>query len=328
MRFPGFVGNERIKRQLSAMADAGRLPHAVLLQGANGCGKRTLAKLIAEAILCACEGEKPCGMCEACRKIENGSHPDVFIASGGEGARSFHVESIRFIRSDVNIVPNEGKRKVYILANASSMTEQAQNALLKIMEEPPSYACFSLTCESASQMLPTILSRAVLFSVEEVEEAQAVQAVGEALPEIEEGQIREAYGICSGNIGRMKETLLGGVLSRAGALCNEMVPALLQPEEYALLRKSSALLKDKELTRAVFSRFLHLFQRALLERSGFSPSEEKDAAVSLLARKTTRMQLSSLIDIAREGQAGLDRYANHPLLITRVCSQMRAALDK
>lgn len=327
MNFPGFYGNKDAKEQLSAMLHSGRFPHALLLQGSKGCGKQHLAGAIAQALLCTCEDDVPCRRCEACKKVEGGGHPDVYIAVGGEGARTFHIDVIRFIRGDVSIVPNEGKRKVYILANASSMTDQAQNALLKVMEEPPEYACFILTCQSASQMLPTILSRAVTITVGEVEEAEAVAAVLEQCPEKTREQAEAAFAICGGNIGKIKETLNGGILSRASEVAEGMVGALTVVNEYAILEESAVLLKDKELCRAVFGQMLAVFRAALLERSGY-PLKQEGAAARKLSQKLTQLQLTSLISVIQEASIGLDRYANHPLLVTRVCARLREAAGK
>lgn len=120
---------------------------------------------LAAAILCEGEGEKPCGDCGPCHKVLSGNHPDVMVVGEEGGSRSFHIDAIRQVRLSAYVKPNEGKAKVYILCDAQNMTVQAQNALLKIIEEPPSYGVFLLTCDNRSKLLPTILSRVVTIPV-------------------------------------------------------------------------------------------------------------------------------------------------------------------
>ena len=131
--FESLVANHTLKETLAVMINSQRLSHALLLQGEAGTGKRTLAKLIAQAVLCQGEGSRPCGICSACYKVLKGIHPDV-ITVGEEAVRpaSFHIDAIRQLRQQVFVAPNEGCKKIYIRQNAQNMTLQAQNALMKI----------------------------------------------------------------------------------------------------------------------------------------------------------------------------------------------------
>ena len=143
MQFPNFAGNQEIKQLLDHMFTEGRLPHAIILQGEDGLGKRMLAEIIASAAVCSAGEKAPCGKCPGCIKAAAGSHPDIHRAQGTGASRSFHVEEIRFIRSDVYKKPHEARYRVYLLFGAHTMSVQAQNALLKVLEEPPEYALLS-----------------------------------------------------------------------------------------------------------------------------------------------------------------------------------------
>lgn len=131
------------------------------------------------------------------RKSLTGIHPDIREYGSDGGARSFHLDVIRAIKADVFITPNEGKYKMYLLENAQTMTVQAQNALLKILEEPPSYAVFLLTAESRESMLPTILSRCVTIPLSPVSEEETVAALRAAFPDRPEEELRRAAGPCA-----------------------------------------------------------------------------------------------------------------------------------
>ena len=162
---------------MSSCSNAGRLSHAILVEGAGGAFSR--AKEIAKTILCSGEGA-PCGQCRDCVKAEKDIHPDLLVFSGGERTRSFHVESVREIRRQAYIRPNEADAKVFILENAQNMTIQAQNALLKIIEEPPGRVTFILTCDNKAALLETVLSRVSVFSSRDKAEPLPEEADGTA----------------------------------------------------------------------------------------------------------------------------------------------------
>jgi len=143
---------------LSAWISKRRIPHAVLLEGPPDSPKAVFAAEIAKSAMCT-GIERPCGECSHCRKIEKNIHPDLSFFSGEGRANSFHIETVREIRSKAHIYPNEAAVKVFVIENAQDMSLQAQNALLKILEEPPDSVAFVLTCENKSALLETVISR-------------------------------------------------------------------------------------------------------------------------------------------------------------------------
>ncbi len=130
----GLLGNEAIRARLDAAAAQDRFSHSYLICGPDGSGKHTLAKILAAAMQCTGAGRKPCGRCEGCRKVFEGVHPDV-ITVNDPAHKTIAVDVIRQMRADVFLRPNEGKRKIYLIEQ--DMAEPPQNALLKILEEPP-----------------------------------------------------------------------------------------------------------------------------------------------------------------------------------------------
>ena len=152
------LGNEQALSRLQNMVDCERIGHGYLFTGAEGTGKRTLARWFAKAILCTGE-HPPCGECPACRKMERLSHPDYKEYVGENRARSFPVEVVRQIRQDCAVLPNEGKKKIYCLSNVQNMTTEGLNAFLKTLEEPPAHSVFLLLCPSATQLPETVRSR-------------------------------------------------------------------------------------------------------------------------------------------------------------------------
>ncbi len=179
-----------LARRLGA---AGRLSHAYLITGPDGSGKHDLALALASALVCQGE-EKPCGHCPHCKKVIAGIHPDVVTVCPPEGKRDILVDQIRQMRADVYVRPNEAARKIYLIDPASALNPNAQNALLKVLEEGPAYAAFLLLSEAAGNLLPTIRSRCEELSLtppprEEEGENQEAAALAELLLSGKEGPL-------------------------------------------------------------------------------------------------------------------------------------------
>ena len=149
--------SDPIARRIREAASRGTLSHALLF---SGSGALTSAARYAAAAMECQGGQKPCGVCPACRKVLSGIHPDV-VTVRDEQHKNLSVDTIRQIRADAYIRPNEGARKVYIFPDCAILTEQDQNVLLKIVEEGPPYAAFLFCAENSSVVLQTLRSRCV-----------------------------------------------------------------------------------------------------------------------------------------------------------------------
>lgn len=153
-----------VEQALRSVYATGRVPHAVILEGAP---EQTLplAKHLAQAAVCTAPEERPCGHCAGCVKALANSHPDIVVAGGDGGHASFHKEDIAALRENAYIRPNEAECRVFLLQNAQNLTSQAQNALLKVLEEPPATVQFLLTCDQASSLLDTVRSRSQIYTL-------------------------------------------------------------------------------------------------------------------------------------------------------------------
>lgn len=156
----GMDGKNLLKGVLGPALPAGALSHAYIVWG--GSGRDALARQLASAALCAGEaGARPCGTCAHCVKSGAGIHPDLTVLDRAEGKREITVDQIRALREDAFILPNEARKKVYIIQNAGDMNASAQNALLKLLEEPPRSVMLILTAGSEAELLDTVRSRCV-----------------------------------------------------------------------------------------------------------------------------------------------------------------------
>ena len=153
---------------IRTLAGKEELGHAFLITGPDPAQREKLALFLAQALLCEGTGDRPCGKCLPCRKVEKGIHPDLLRRERlenpdkkGEKYRDFRVDQVRELGREAYILPNEGKRKVFLLPEADTMNPQAQNALLKLLEEPPAYAAFLLLGANPGSFLETVKSRCV-----------------------------------------------------------------------------------------------------------------------------------------------------------------------
>lgn len=166
--FPLIAGNEALKARLAKDIAESHLSHAYIIEGPEGTGKHTVAKQVAAAIECKkkIDGKSigtefvPCGQCPSCEKILADKSPDVTVIGLVDDRTTIGVDSIRELKNDMYTAPNDLSVKVYIIEDADLMTEQAQNAFLLSLEEPPEYVLFFLLCQSSTKLLETVRSRA------------------------------------------------------------------------------------------------------------------------------------------------------------------------
>jgi DNA polymerase-3 subunit delta' len=162
--FSSLTENSALRERIGIDCESGRLSHAYIIEGARGSGKKTLAYLIAAADNCEKKNDQnsplPCTECPSCKKILGRHSPDVTCLEKPDDRATISVDTVREMRRQMYISPNELSKKYYIIDEADSMTLQAQNALLKNLEEPPSDAIMFLLCESSENLLETIRSRA------------------------------------------------------------------------------------------------------------------------------------------------------------------------
>lgn len=205
-----FYGNEKAKQTLVRWMRDGRLPHAVLLEGEDGCGKTQFARLAAAACLSPelLWQEEPSHAAQRNQRLVlEDCHPDVKLVQSEDRSRGFHIDAIRQLRADAYVKPNDGDRKVYILRNVHNMTEQAQNAMLKLIEEPPPQVTFLLTCSNRAKLLPTILSRVAVVPIGPCSLDSCQQALEQWEPQSTPQQRETAARLSGGCLGKARELL-------------------------------------------------------------------------------------------------------------------------
>lgn len=204
--FNDIYGNESVKRKLENANAYNRVAHAYMIWGEAGLGKKMMAKAFAKTIQCEVGGQAPCGICTSCKQVENENHPDVIYVRH-EKPTVFSVEDIRQgLNRSIVIKPYKSEKKIYILEDGELLNVQAQNAMLKTIEEPPGYAVIIIITNNREVFLPTILSRCVELNVLPVSEEEVLKCVKERGFQIEKKE-RELLYYAGGNIGKAIEFL-------------------------------------------------------------------------------------------------------------------------
>lgn len=208
MGFETLLGNERLKDNLARSLRRGHISHFYLISGPAGSGRHTLAKLLAAAILCR-EPDAPCLQCRVCRKVLDGNHPD-FITVDDPEKKTVPVDLIRQARADIFVRPNESDHKIYLFPRAQDMGLPGQNALLKVLEEPPEYGVFLLITDNPERLLPTVRSRCVELELQPLPEDVLLRALHRRFPQAEEETLRAAAIAGGGFLGQAEKLLSDG----------------------------------------------------------------------------------------------------------------------
>ena len=199
--FQDIIGQEQICEHLQTALKLQKVSHAYIINGERNSGKKFIARIFAMALQCTGEGEKPCQVCRSCRQALSENHPDI-IRVTHEKPNSISVDDIRTqVNNTVDIKPYQGPYKVYIIPQADLMTPQAQNAILKTIEEPPAYAVFLLLTENAEMLLPTINSRCVMLKLRNIKDTLIRKYLMENL-EIPDYKADMCTAFAQGNVGR------------------------------------------------------------------------------------------------------------------------------
>ena len=222
--FADIVGQEQIKQQLQGAIENGKVSNAYIISGEIRSGKEFIAKIFAKTLVCEKGETEPCNECHSCAQADTFNHPDIIYLQH-EKPGTIGVDDVRLgVNDTVVIKPYSSRYKVYIIEEAEKMTPQAQNALLKTIEEPPEYAVFIMLCNSLEQILPTILSRCIVLKMKPVLDDEMRKYLMQVL-KVPDYRAEICIAFARGNVGRAK--------------------ALAQSEDFDKIRKEAlSLLKN------------------------------------------------------------------------------------
>ncbi len=201
--FKDILGQEQIKEHLQNAITMGKVSHAYIINGEKASGKEFIANIFAKTLQCEEHGAEPCQECHSCKQALSGNQPDI-IKIVHEKPNTISVDDIRIqINNDIAIKPYSSPYKIYIVNEAEKMSTQAQNALLKTLEEPPAYAVILLLTTNVNAMLQTILSRCVVLNMKPVQDKVVRRFLMEEL-EVPDYRAEICVAFARGNIGKAK----------------------------------------------------------------------------------------------------------------------------
>ena len=199
--FHDIIGQEQIKEHLQNAISAKKISHAYIINGEKSSGKEFIARVFAMTLQCEKGGTEPCQECHSCKQALSDNQPDIIYVSH-EKPNTISVDDIREqVNNTIDIKPYQGPYKIYIIPEADRMTAQAQNALLKTIEEPPKYAVIFLLTENAELLLPTINSRCVMLKLRNIKDTLIKKYLMEKM-QIPDYKADVCTAFAQGNMGR------------------------------------------------------------------------------------------------------------------------------
>lgn len=305
MRFP-LAGNGGVRRALELAISADRLPHAMIIEGEGSSGKSVLARFLAAALLCS-GAEAPCNNCRACALVRAGTHPDLFLTELLDKKKNISVEQIRKLRNEAYIRPVMSDRKVFIIESADTMNSQSQNAILKILEEPPGGTVFILNVRSRAALLPTIISRCATYSLYDPETDEAAEYIS-AHYGVSKVEAIELLKENSNSLGRAVAAL-SSKKSGSHQLAMDYLDAADNGTLYELIAITASIEKDRVKTSDFFSHLSFLLLNRIKTAALDSKSTKKDFR---------------MYNACKEAQAALQSNVNLPLLFCITASKFKS----
>ncbi len=277
--------SEKILSNLDNFFGGGRCPHALLIDGGSELQRTALARLVAKMIVCSEPERTPCGACENCRKADEEIHPDIIMVTKPDDRKSFAKADVKKMVADAHLTPNDSDKKVYIISEVQQMTEESQNLLLKILEEPPSYTAFILTSHTANAVIGTVLSRV--------------------------SRVR---------LGKSEDTEYS---ERATQVVRDLSQAVNSPYEYDKIKATAPCDGNKKLTVEVLELFTAVLRDAIALKSGgkillndFSQQSEA------LSQSNTLKRLLDMYDVVCGLHRSVDNNPNYTLLSAVLCARL------
>lgn len=310
MAFSTIIGLDGTLGLLRRSLRSGRVAHAYLFEGIEGCGKKKAALAFIEALFCG--KEDGCGTCPSCRKIAALQHPDLHLV---EPDGSFiKIEQIRELQKQLSFRPFEAPKKACIIDGAERLNAAAGNALLKTLEEPPGNALLILISASASELLPTIVSRCQQLHFPALPHAAIEQhLLQEGIP-AETAKI--AASLAGGSIGKALEVTREESVQRRASLL-ERLATLSLGNIAPLFAAAEEQAADKESAREMLELLILFYRDALLYASGGEDLANRDLLplIERTARSTPRPRLLEKLQQIEEARQALSRNINTRLAL-------------
>ena len=334
-------GHERVADDLRVSLAQGRFPHALLFVGPEGVGKRTFAKGLAQALLCERNPEvdlNPCGACPACLQVAADTHPDVLLVGKPEDKHELPIKVIRDLCLDLGLKPMRGGRRVAIVDDADDLNDEAANAFLKTLEEPPPGSVLILVGTSGETQLDTIVSRCrvvrfdplpsdVLAGVLVEQGLVTDPAEAARLAGLSEGSVSRARGLADPELGKFRRDLIDDLADPRG-----IDPPALAGKLHAFIKEAGKERIDQRgRARLLFGELARFFRGLLWQTAGLtppSPDPDDRRAAEALARRLEPEDVFSLAERCLDAEYHLQRQAYMPPILDALTRDLGRVINR
>ncbi len=315
--FGDIIGQEQIKEHLQNAITTGKVSHAYIINGEKSSGKEFIARIFAMALQCESrDGAEPCGECHSCKQALSDNQPDI-IKVIHEKPNTISVDDIRSqINNDVVIKPYSSKYKVYIINEAEKMNTQAQNAILKTLEEPPEYAVIMLLTANINALLPTVLSRCVVLNMKPVADEVMKKYLMEEI-RIPDYKASVCASFARGNVGKARALATSEEFDN---IKNEAVSFLKYVQEMELHEMISAIKKinDYKMDPAEYMDIIMIWYRDVLLFKATSDANQlifrdEIQEITKVARRSSYEGLENVMKALDKAKARLNANVNFEL---------------
>jgi DNA polymerase-3 subunit delta' len=340
--FPEILGHERPREVLAKILASGRVPHALLFHGVEGVGKRTVALRLAASLLCDAphaDSREACGVCAACRKAAHGNHPDLLLvtrlpkegseedATEGEVRSVISIAQIRDMASHASYAPREGPRRVFVIDPADRLTLEAQNALLKTLEEPPGRGVVLLVAARPHALLGTVRSRCFQIGFGSMPPASLAEAL--AGRGMNEDEARRRAALSDGRPGHALTLDVAALGARRDALLDALCDLATSTRGVARLGEHAAALVGEDEADLVegIDLVAALARDAARVASGRAEILHADAAAQVadLARSLGASRAAEIVALAERLRGDLRGNANKTLVAETLLAAVAGA---
>lgn len=315
MPFKDIKGQDKPIGLLKSYMQQSRLGGSYLFSGPQGVGKSLTAKTLAKAVNCLQGGIEPCDKCASCVKIEQGRHPDVFVVQP-EG--EIKIEYIRQLQKQISFKPYEAKFKVFILDNAHTLTAEAANSLLKILEEPPASSLIILITDKPALIFKTIISRCKVLKFSPIRRLD-LQEILKKEHGLDNGMAHFLAYFCEGRIGSALALKGTDILREKNMVIDKFAFS-------KNMRLEGLPLQDKEELRRYLNILSTWFRDIYLAKSGLPHLElinlDREEELSRLADKFSFLELGGIINFIADSVTYLDKNINTRLLLYNLGAQI------
>lgn len=313
MAFDKIIGQEPVIENLRKSLAREQVSHAYLIEGLTGTGKRTIARELAMGIVCQHQENKPCHICQSCIKSLHQNHPEIkWIEEDG----AVKIERVRELQREIMMKPYEGRYKVFVLCNAETMTVQAQNALLKTLEEPPPYGVLILLTSNVNSLLPTVVSRCQTLKLRPVERDRISNFL-ETEKEISKEAAKVIAAFSNGIPGKALSLLEDEDFNRRRNTLIAITQELLQKNTISLIEKAQFFVEEKNYTEELLDILTSWYRDLLIYRETqafqFTMNYDKMKEIEGQSSKIGLKQLRDIILMIDKAKRNLKSNVNYQL---------------